>query len=468
MVWLYLPPEAITHAQTKGARCSASRFARAQADSTSASTSLCQTIELFVTLSGKATPRPRSWRGWKTRPWILRLSGTMLKPSMVKRGAAWWISSMEAIRASRSPSRVVSSATKTHATCGRTLRGSCARSSRRSASSKMSADIYDWGSNKSTMTFDQWVIALRRVCLLRKKSARPTSASDCSSWPTVRVSSANGASRKEISAGNPKGRLEVSAALWLTPRAQETTEKQESFIKRNGDRTDRCFGSLTAQTTLWPTATATDSLVQRARPPEKMIRKDGRNVLRTPSLAETVLQPEGFPYTKQDLAKAMSGGQYRIAKAQWPTPRANPNSDRQTKPTPSQLKGEHGLNLAMVAVTHTWPTPQSSDYRERGNLANPCIQRRMAMGKQLNLSMMAHPATFRSGPQDQTITRHGEASPLTLNPPFVEWLMGWPIGWTDSAFAATAWFRWSRLMRFALWQLKQFQKPEQNDLFSDA
>jgi hypothetical protein len=214
----------------------------------------------------------------------------------------------------------------------------------------------------------------------------------------------------------------------LTPRAQETTEKQDSFIKRNGDRTDRCFGSLTAQTTLWPTATATDSLVQRARPPEKMIRKDGRNVLRTPSLAETVLQPEGFPYTKQDLEKAKSGGQYRIAKAQWPTPRANPNSDRQTKPTPSQLKGEHGLNLAMVAVTHTWPTPQSSDYRERGNLSNPCIQRRMAKGKQINLSMMAHPATFRSGPQDQTITRHGEASPLTLNPPFVEWLMGWPIG----------------------------------------
>ena len=29
MVWLYLPPEAITHAQ-KGARCSASRSARAR------------------------------------------------------------------------------------------------------------------------------------------------------------------------------------------------------------------------------------------------------------------------------------------------------------------------------------------------------------------------------------------------------------------------------------------------------
>jgi len=35
----------------------------------------------------------------------------------------------------------------------------------------------------------------------------------------------------------------------------------------------------------------------------------------------------------------------------------------------------------------------------------------------------------------------------TLNPLFVEALMGWPIGWTGFVFAATEWSRWSRLMR---------------------
>lgn len=211
--------------------------------------------------------------------------------------------------------------------------------------------------------------------------------------------------------------------------------------------------SLTAQTTLWPTATATDSLVQRARPPEKMIRKDGRNVLRTPSLAETVLQPEGFPYTKQDLEKAKSGGRYRIAKAQWPTPRAH---------EPGSTSSDHGISL--TEASKSWPTPQSTDYRERGNLSNPCIQRRMAKGKQVNLSMMAHPMAYQSGHQPQPTTTDGTESQPVLNPRFVEWLMGWPIGWTDSAFAATAWFHWSQRMRFALWQLKPSKKTEQAQL----
>jgi len=54
----------------------------------------------------------------------------------------------------------------------------------------------------------------------------------------------------------------------------------------------------------------------------------------------------------------------------WPTPRSSPNENRQTKPTPSQLAGTHGKSLAAE------------------------------VGGQ-------------------------------LNPMWCEWLMGWPIGWTD-------------------------------------
>lgn len=43
--------------------------------STSACTSPTPDIELWVTSSGKPMRRPRSWRGWRTRPWIARLSG---------------------------------------------------------------------------------------------------------------------------------------------------------------------------------------------------------------------------------------------------------------------------------------------------------------------------------------------------------------------------------------------------------
>ena len=60
-----------------------------------------------------------------------------------------------------------------------------------------------------------------------------------------------------------------------------------------------------------------------------------------------------------------------------------------------------------------FPTPQLADYKDRGNMSNPSIQRRAEKGKQMTLSMVAHPTSGQ------------------LNPMWVEWLMGWPLGWTE-------------------------------------
>ena len=240
------------------------------------------------------------------------------------------------------------------------------------------------------MTFDQWVIALRQACLQRKKSVRRISANDSS--------------------------------CWLTPRAQESGEGQETFIKRNADRTDRCFGSLTAQTkTLWPTITATDANVTRARPPEKMIRKDGRNVLRTPSLAETILQPSNFPYTKQDLELANTNLPYRVAKAH----------EKDGKET----------------TTSQWATPTARDWKD-GALINSKAQTRSNLSRQAPRMQKAGGAISSTG--------------LTLNPLFVEALMGWPIGWTDCAFAGMALSPWLRLMRLELSRLLRVSTSEED------
>lgn len=60
-----------------------------------------------------------------------------------------------------------------------------------------------------------------------------------------------------------------------------------------------------------------------------------------------------------------------------------------------------------------FPTPQASDNRDRGNISNPSIQKRMLKGKQIMLS--------------QSVNENSGQ----LNPNWVEWLMGYPIGWTD-------------------------------------
>ncbi|WP_414902487.1 hypothetical protein ACMT1E_04455 [Sphingomonas flavalba] len=77
---------------------------------------------------------------------------------------------------------------------------------------------------------------------------------------------------------------------------------------------------------------------------------------------------------------------------------------------------------------------------------------------------------FRSSPQDQP-TPAGPTSSSerrTLNPLFVEWLMGWPIGWTGLGPVETASSHWWRRMRTALSLLGSKPMPDQASLFGEA
>jgi len=81
-----------------------------------------------------------------------------------------------------------------------------------------------------------------------------------------------------------------------------------------------------------------------------------------------------------------------------------------------QSRTVEGAELSMqvrMNVAGLWPTPQASDNRDRGNMSNPSIQRRIAKGKQIMLSQSVDPNSGQ------------------LNPNWVEWLMGWLPGWTD-------------------------------------
>ena len=111
----------------------------------------------------------------------------------------------------------------------------------------------------------------------------------------------------------------------------------------------------------------------------------------------------------------------------WPTPTVNGNYNKKGLsptsgdglatavmkrmwPTPTMQGLNGGSNSRSAAMKRGyWPTPQASDNRNRGTKETPAIARRMEAGKQVMLSMCM------DGP---------------LNPNWVEWLMGWPIGHT--------------------------------------
>ena len=99
-----------------------------------------------------------------------------------------------------------------------------------------------------------------------------------------------------------------------------------------------------------------------------------------------------------------------------------PTSETEDSNTYSRISGRSGLmrsgmlfqRPALVPFikeqdSGLLPTPNASDYRDRGNLLHPCIQRRRSLGKQIGLSMIFW---------------------KEVCPSCVEGMMGFPKGWT--------------------------------------
>jgi hypothetical protein len=138
---------------------------------------------------------------------------------------------------------------------------------------------------------------------------------------------------------------------------------------------------------------------------------------------------------------------------QWPTPNAAVFEPKATPPVMAHRKAtDPQIGLADVAVHcfestalgWAWPTPASRDYKGQ-DLAS--------REGGASLSHAAETGVFsHSSPQVQQIPGGPDSLPATptlprrLNPLFVEWLMGWPLQWTNavphaSSAAATASWR---------------------------
>jgi len=119
------------------------------------------------------------------------------------------------------------------------------------------------------------------------------------------------------------------------------------------------------------------------------------------------LMRDGECWEQQTLEQNIRGTGFGLLENEWPTPTCHNSNE---KGSPSEFKRD---SPGLGTVVLWFPTPQASDNRDRGNMSNPSIQRRIKLGKQIMLS--------------QSVDR----SSGQLNPTWVEWLMGWPLEWTD-------------------------------------
>lgn len=144
---------------------------------------------------------------------------------------------------------------------------------------------------------------------------------------------------------------------------------------------------------------------------------------------------------RQKSARRMNGS--ASSSSRWATPRATDGE----KGGPNQSFGAGGTPLPAMAAQ--WQTPSVADTMgSRKTRSGRRSSELLLNGQSEAVSRSIHP--------DQTTSTHG--APLSnerrgLNPRFVEWLMGWPEGWTAFECSEMALIRFKRRMRSELLQL---------------
>src|SRR3990167_3265346 len=261
-------------------------------------------IAVYVTSNGKGTPRPFWWRGWKTRPWIRLLSGTISRPSTAARGAELWISSLRGSRASPPVQPGDGRAPTTTAGSGPTSRESFAKYDRDSSSWKTyrgySMSITGEPLPPFSGTWPNSGTMRNGTCSRQKEWARRISGRGSSSsrsapgtltWPSPSTDSEPHYDKrrtKNLYRGPPVPNLPAIAKNWGTPNTSDSTSEK---LRKSRIETGRTTDYLDRQTMMWPTPDATVGT--------------GYNQTASPGAA------------KRPLLAGMSKS--------WPTPRASPN-----------------------------------------------------------------------------------------------------------------------------------------------
>jgi DNA (cytosine-5)-methyltransferase 1 len=117
----------------------------------------------------------------------------------------------------------------------------------------------------------------------------------------------------------------------------------------------------------------------------------------------------------------------------------------------SETARRHHDGVTLCDATRMWMTPTARDHKDGAtSLANTPVNG--LLGRQV--------LTMPTAGSDISAQRR------TLNPAFVEALMGWPTGWTGFDSAATEWCRWLRRMRSELSRLSC--SPTDDDTIAGA
>jgi len=203
---------------------------------------------------------------------------------------------------------------------------------------------------------------------------------------------------------------ETDSGLWATPntmdhlppRSEESTKKMQEGHRKGRSRPSNLREQVDEKTMdlyvkNWPTPTASDVEGGTAQDVEL----------------------ENGTFSRRNKDGVRWGVKLRDAvnhaEKMWPTPRANKVHPMITEENREQLANRNKSNLEEVVAGHMWPTPAASEGRQG-------YQDRTRGKKGSQKSLTTEVIDAAGGRQKV----YGQ-----LNPTWVEWLMGYPEGWTD-------------------------------------
>ena len=370
-------------------------------------------IASWATVSGTDTQRPRSWRGWKARPWSIRLFGRTAFQSWTDASSAVKSTSSAAGHpASRIPSPESNSDTTTNAApnrCTTPCESFPSVAPPWSSSRTCLPGFAEDGFDLSEKNYAEWVTRSKALSSsLRKRLARLTSGSESLCWPTAQANDSVGTRNATVQTNHP-GRtygvtLNDAIRMWATPDATAGQRGNGGYTEKQLNRKEGKPSILSYDVLDW----ATPAAQQSNGTPEDFLRRKREAVARGSS-----------------MGICLSDLQMQVM--DWSTPFGQGHGN-------GPDGNEHSTQIR--AEMEDWATPAGRDYK--GSYSEESLTRKD--GKDRENDLLPTQADYFTTPKSslpaETDNSGTESSKPTrtsrprLNPAFDCWLMGFPVLWT--------------------------------------
>lgn len=287
-------------------------------------TSLASDCEPSHIVSLRGSLKPISSVKWKRDSWMQHLYGAILKPSHTDRFTDWWTSSLQDTLVSRSLPQASEPVKTTQDTFGLGLQTEFDFFNQDSACLKMSKDTLAWDCAKSSETWEQQVTRRRGEYSARVKSARLTSASAPSSWPTIRASE-----YKDVGPIGSKSHDHMLGKGYLCA----VVTQEECGLPAPANHST--LGSRQGSSEQW----------------------------RTP--CERDHHPHGLNRTRNVPQILLS---HQVEQKQWATPRSGKTTDENPETWAKRQEKGDVATMPLTAQVKCWGTPTARDHKSgRGN-----------------------------------------------------------------------------------------------------